>query len=108
VDTNEFEKRTKLGLDAIMQAFGTEDGEFSVTLFVNHHLEEIPSTYWQHHLGTENPEPAAILGLLELRSNWGDKDLENFDFSLPDEVTNYVISAHFDSNGNIDELSMES
>jgi hypothetical protein len=106
--TDEIEKRTKLALAAIKDSFGTESGGDSTTLFVSHHLEEIPSTYWKEHLGTEKPEPAAVLALLTLTSNWGDEDLENFDFSLPDEATNYVVSVHFDGDGNIDGISMES
>ena len=105
---DEIPKRTTLALDAIRQLFGTQDGEFSTTLFVEHHMEEIPPSYWQTHLGTEKPEPAAVLGLLALTSRWGDGDVENFDFSLPGKVTNYVISVHFDGDGNIDDISMES
>ena len=106
--TVEVERRTKLALDAIRKAYGTEAGEFSTTLFVGHHLDELPQDYWQAHAGTGSPEPAAVLGLLELKSNWGDDDLENFDFSLPGDVTDYVLSVRFDDAGEIDEISMES
>ena len=106
--TDEIEKRTQLGIDAIKKAFGTEDDEFGATLFVKHHVEELPSSYWQQHLRADTPDPAAVLGLLELRSNWGSDDLENFDFSLPGEVTDYVISVHFNDAGVIDGISMES
>jgi hypothetical protein len=106
--TDEIEKRTKIALDAITQSFGTEAGEYNATMFVEHHLEEIPPTYWRKHLGTEKPEAAAVLGLLKLKSHWGDENLENFDFSLPDEATDYVICVRFDSSGNIDDISMES
>jgi hypothetical protein len=101
-------ERQKLALDAIKQAFGTEAGEDNVTLFVEHHLGELPSSYWQHHLGSGAPEPAAILGLLQLRSSWGEGEIENFDFTLPDGVTDYVVSVHFDVAGTIDGISMES
>jgi hypothetical protein len=37
-------ERQKLALDAIKQALGTEAGEDSVNLFVEHHLEELPSS----------------------------------------------------------------
>jgi len=46
-----------------------------------------------------------------LRSHWGDDDdngLEVFDFTLPDDVTDYVISVRFDANGEVEEISMES
>jgi hypothetical protein len=106
--TNEIQRRTRLAIDAIRQAFGADDDESGATLFVMHHLEELPASYWQQHLRTGTPEPAAVLELLELKSNWGDDDLENFDFSLPGDATNYVVSVHFDGDGNVDGISMES
>lgn len=104
----EVQKRQKLALDAIKQALGTEAGADSVNLFVEHHLEELPQSYWQQHLGLSTPEPAAVIGLLQLRSSWGEGDIEYFDFTLPDEVTDYVVSVHFDSGDTIDDISMES
>ncbi|NTV87569.1 MAG: DUF2004 domain-containing protein [Burkholderiaceae bacterium] len=101
-------QRQKIALEAIKQAFGTEAGEDSVNLFTEHHLAELPQSYWQQHLGSGTPEPASIIGLLQFRSSWGEEDIEYFDFTLPDEVTNYVISVHFDSAGSIDGISMES
>ncbi|WP_150050984.1 DUF2004 domain-containing protein [Methylomonas rhizoryzae] len=106
--TIEVEKRQKLALDAIKHAFGTEAGEDSVNLFVGHHLEELPQSYWQQHLGSSTPKPTAVIGLLQLRSSWGEDDIEFFDFTLPDEVTDYVVSVHFDGAGKIDGISMES
>ncbi|HMT81414.1 MAG TPA: DUF2004 domain-containing protein [Azonexus sp.] len=101
-------QRQKIALEAIKQAFGTAAGEDSVSLFAEHHLAELPQSYWQKHLGSGNPEPASVIGLLQLRSSWGQDDIEYFDFTLPDEVTDYVISVHFDSAGSIDGISMES
>jgi hypothetical protein len=106
--TNEVEKRAKLALDAIRKVYGTEAGEFSTTMFVEHHLEELPQNYWQEHTGTDAPDPSVVLGLLELKSNWGEEDIENFDFSLPGDVTDYVLSVSFDGTGEINEISMES
>jgi len=105
---SEVEKRQKLALDAITQAFGTEAGEDSVNLFVEHHLQELPHSYWQQHLGSKTPEPAAIVGLLQFKSSWGEGDIEYFDFTLPDEATDYLVSVHFDDAGAIDCISMES
>jgi len=89
----------RLALDAIKQSFGTEAGENSINLFVEHHLAELPQSYWQQHLGTDTPEPSAVIGLLRFSSSWGDDEIEYFDFTLPDEVTDYVVSVHFDSAG---------
>lgn len=104
----EVAKRAKQALDAIGQAFGTEADTFGVSLFVSHHLEELPQDYWLEHTGTATPAAAAVIALLELTSNWGEGELENFDFSLPGEVTDYVVSVHFDESGAIDGISMES
>lgn len=102
------QEREKLALDAIRKAFDTEAGEDSVNLFVEHHLTELPHSYWQQHLRSDTPERSAIIDLLKLRSSWGDDDIEYFDFTLPDEVTDYVISVHFNNTGIIDGISMES
>lgn len=102
------EEREKLALEAIKQAFGTEAGENSINLFVEHHLEELPKDYWQQHLASDAPEASAVIKLLELRSSWGDNDIEYFDFTLPGEVTDYVVSVHFDEAGSIESISMES
>ena len=40
------EKRQALALDAIQRALGTEAGEDSVDVFIEHHLAELPASYW--------------------------------------------------------------
>lgn len=102
------EEREKLALHSIKKAFGTAAGDENVNLFVEHHLEELPKGYWQEHLGLESPPPSAVVTLLTLRSSWGEKEIENFDFTLPGEVTDYVVSVHFNESGDVDDISMES
>jgi hypothetical protein len=104
----EVEKRARLALDAIRNAFGTQAGEAGVDLFVEHHLAEIPESYWREHTGSVKPGPDAVLGLLVLESSWGEGDIENFDFSLPGDVTQYVVCVRFGDTGEIEEISMES
>lgn len=82
-----------VALAAIRQAHGTDDGEDSIDLFVAHHLEELPQDYWHEQLATATPDSAAVIGLLVCRSSWGKDDVENFDFTLPGDVTDYVVSA---------------
>ena len=103
--------RTIAGLAAIKSTFGTDDGEYGPNLFISHHLEEIDNKYWKKHLGTANPDPRQILDALVLRSHWGDEDedgIDTFDFTLPEEVTDYVLSVRFDDKGNVEDISMES
>lgn len=109
--TEEINRRQPLALEAIRRTFDTDEGEFGATLFVTHHLEELPGDYWQLHLGSASPEPSKVLDLLQLRGHWGDDDedgIDVFDFTLPGDVTNYVLSVRFDESGEIEEISMES
>ena len=108
---DEVVRREKVAIEAIRRTFGTEDGEYGVNLFVSHHLDELESVYWQKHLGTKTPDPAQILDILKLRKHWGgddDNGLENYDFTLPDDITNYVICVSFDNEGEVRNISMES
>lgn len=104
----ESERRKKAALEAIKRAFDAKDEEADVVLFVDHHLAELPASYWQRHLGSDAPRPSTVLGLLQFRSSWGENDIEYFDFTLPEEVTNYVVCAHFNDAGSVDSISMES
>lgn len=100
-----------MALTAIRKDFATDGDEDGATLFVSHHLCEIEQGYWQKHLNTARPEPTRVLDILELRSHWGDEEedgIDTFDFSLPGDITNYVISVRFDETGSVAEVTMES
>ena len=108
---NEVARREAAGRAAIRQTFGTTEGAEGADLFVTHHREELNSDYWRAHLGTPRPEPLRVLDILELRAHWSaddDDGLDVFDFTLPDDVTQYVISVRFDDAGNVEDISMES
>jgi hypothetical protein len=106
---DEIKKREAAARGAIKKAFGTDDDEFGATLFVSHHLEELPPGYWKKHLSTETAEPRRVLELLTLHKHWGgDNEIDTFDFTLPENVTNYVISVEFDEDGEVSEITMES
>ena len=106
----EIQRRENIALEAIKSTFGTEDGEFGATMFATHHIEELEPTYWLKHLGTATPEPKKVLDILQLKSHWGDdeNEIEVFDFTLPDDVTDYVMSVRFDETGSVEEVSMKS
>lgn len=111
LNETEVARRKNEALLAIKRTYGTEDGELSSTLFVSHHLEELDASYWQKHLGTKEPNAEQVLDILVLRSHWGDDDSEGidvFDFTLPDDVTNYVMCVRFDEHGHIWDIAMES
>jgi hypothetical protein len=109
VNPDEIKKREAAARAAIEKAIGTDDDEFGATLFLSHHLEELDSSYWKKHLFTETPDPHRVLELLELQSHWGgDDEIDTFDFTLPEEITNYIISVTFDESGDVSEITMES
>ena len=96
----------KTALQAIKKSSGTEQGEYGVDLFVSHHLEELPESYWQKHLDTSSPGVEEVIDILVLRSKWEGEEV--YDFTLPGEVTDYVVSVSFDEDGEVDDIVMES
>jgi hypothetical protein len=106
---DEIKRRESAARAAIKSAVGTADEESDVALFISHHLEEIGSDYWKQHFSTVTPDQHRILDSLVLRSHWGgDDEIDRFDFTLPDGVTDYVISVGFDSLGQVSDVGMES
>ena len=103
----EFERRAEAALAAIQGAYGTPEDEYGGTLFVSHHLEHVGEDYWLKHVGSASPEPKEVLGLLEIHSDLED-GLEVLDFSLPGEVSNYLICVTFGEDGDVEGISMES
>lgn len=105
------ERREQLARRAMLDALENQQAEDSVELFIQHHLEEVESVYWQKHFGTATPTPLQVLAFLVLAHQWEDEDLDSYDmldFTLPDEITNYVICVSFDSKGQVIDISMES
>jgi hypothetical protein len=107
--TAELARRETAARQAIKNGFDMEDEDSGAAMFVAFHLEELDAGYWREHLKTVRPAPGGVLDLLVLREHWGGQDeLEHFDFTLPGEVTDYVISVRFDQAGKVAEISMES
>ena len=96
----------KKALEGIKQSSGTEEGEYGIDEFVSHHLDELPTSYWVRHTGTSKPVNEQVIDLLILRSKWENEEV--YDFTLPDEATDYVVSVSFDKDGLIEDISMES
>ena len=107
---NEIKKRVKIALDAVKAAHGTRGDELGATRFVAHHLEELPGDYWEEHCKTATPTPSQVLDILELRSEFDDDDddFSNFDFTLPGDVTDYVLCVTINDDGEVEDISMES
>lgn len=96
----------KAAFDSLKKASGTEQGKHSIDEFVLHHIEQLPGSYWQQHLGTDKPSNEQVIDLLILRSKWDDAEV--YDFTLPGDITDYVVSVSFDEDGEIDDIVMES
>ncbi len=106
---DEIKKRETAARAAIKKSFDPADEESAVALFVSLHLEELDSAYWQKHFSTPKPDAQRILDSLVLRSHWGgDDEIDTFDFTLPEGVTDYVICVNFDDDGEVADIQMES
>ena len=107
----EIVRRTQVALEALRESLGTEEGEMGADLFVTHHLEELAVSYWQQQLETETPTPEQVINLLVLKSHWSAEDedgIDTFDFTLPGDATDYVLSVGFDESGRVESIAMES
>ena len=110
MDADVFRERQATALRAIKSLYGKPKGEFGPTLFVSHHLKEIDAAYWQRTVGAEQPNPDQILNLLVLVDSWsseGDEIVDTFDFNLPENVSNYLLSVRFQGDGQVVDVSME-
>lgn len=100
----------KVARERIKPLLGTPEGEYGPTLFASHHLNELAPDYWLEVCGTTKPDAVKILDSLVLVAAWSSQDDDNidvFDFSIPNAVSNYVLSARFE-DGEVVEVSMES
>ena len=104
------DKFSSIALSAIVAGYGTDDDEYGSTLFVSHHLEEIEASYWQSHFKVDVPEASQILDSLVLSPYCIDEEdevIDSLDFTLPGDVTNYLICVCFEGDEVVD-ISMES
>ena len=105
------ENREQLARNAMCEALTNQQAEDSVELFIQHHLEEVDATYWQKHFGTNKPKTEQELNYLVLNKQGEGDELENYDvldFTLPEDITDYVISISFNHQGQVVDISMES
>ncbi|WP_332847714.1 DUF2004 domain-containing protein [Massilia sp. S19_KUP03_FR1] len=110
-NTDEIKRRESAARTAIERAFGTPAGEDSIDCFIEHHLEELDGAYWRAHAGVDQPDGARVLAMLQLKSHWSsdtEDGMDVFDFTLPGDVTAYVVSVRFDAKGDVSDVSMES
>lgn len=107
----DLESRHSAALAAIRKIHGSPEDEHGATLFISHHIEELSEDYWTKHCGVATPSAAQVLDILVLRPSMDEEDDEPsdmLDFTLPDEVTDYVICVEFDEDGHVAGITMES
>lgn len=95
---------------AIKMLIGRPEGDDSVNLFVDHHVSELEADYFTDTYGTPTPEPTQIIESLVLVDSWssgGDDCINTFDFSLPKNATNDLLSVRF-AGEKVHDISMES
>lgn len=109
LDSDEMKRREVVARAAIRRLVGADD---EVDSFISHNLREVKSEYWLDHTGTETPTPRQVFELLVLRDDWDLWEEEDrgkyFDFTLPGDVTQYVICVQFDDNGDVLDVVVES
>lgn len=94
----DLKQKEALARKEIAARYGQPEGEYGPTLFVSHHLEEVDAEYWVDVYDTEMPEPTQIFDTLILKDAWSFNDdgvIDVLDFSLPNGITDYVLSVRF-------------
>jgi hypothetical protein len=94
--------------------FNAEDGD-TVREYLEHHIEELPTDDLQQLIGSnaKTIEQSKLLlkklHLVRVGLYPDSKDqFAIFDYSLGQELTNYLVVINTDENGNLDYLTMES
>lgn len=96
---------------AMQAALENQQAKDGVELFIQHHIEEIEPAYWEKYSGSVAATPLQVLDLLLLAEQWERDDIdcrEMLDFTLPDEMSQYVICISYDEKGQVSDISMES
>ena len=103
--------RIAIATAEILARHGTPEGEMNVDLFVSHHKEELSSNEWETCLGNAKPSdiemPLKSLVLMDSGIPKAMEQSKTYDFSLPNGLTNYMISVRFVGD-TVESVDMES
>jgi hypothetical protein len=107
------ERLDEIARNAMLDASADDDEDFEpVSLFVSHHIEELPNSDLDGLFGTRTPTTEVFLSKLVLREvSFHPDDLDEFvwfDYTLPGDVTDQVIVVRFDGEGNAVSIDTES
>ena len=96
----------------MLEDYKKGDESDAVELYVEHHLEELDKSEIEKVFGSKNVDINLFLSKLVLTriGIYADRDdgFAIFDFTLPGNITDYLIVVTFDQNGIISDISMES
>jgi len=103
----------RLARAAILDAPNSDADEDPVTFYAAHHIQELEPEDLRALFDTDAPTVAAFLAKLSLRSlciypDEDDDAFAVFDYTISEELTQYVLAVGFDRGGNALSIDMES
>ncbi|AZA80753.1 hypothetical protein C1637_11985 [Chryseobacterium lactis] len=108
------EKFDKLNKTYIVEDYHDQDGD-TVKYYIEHHLEEIDQDELSTLINFDDPDTKPeqqLLAKLELVRVGLYPDSEDhfaiLDYSIGEEITDYLVTINTDENGQLDYMSMES
>jgi hypothetical protein len=108
------ENYDKLNKTYIFNDYNDEDGD-TVKSYLEHHLEEVGKEELSNLINfddrTTEPEMQLLKKLKLVRVGFYPDNEDNFaifDYSIGEEITNYLVVINTDENGQLDYMTMES
>ena len=93
---------------AIRKDYDDSPMEGVVGRFISHHREIFDREEWEGASIPYPPTSVDVLAAIECREIWEDAEAYMCDFSLPADLTNYVICVRIGRGGDVESVDMES
>ncbi len=95
--------RQQVALYTIKNSQETPFWDGGVKPFLVHHLDVIDGSYWEGEIGTPNPSYSDVLEIIMFKQY--SEDNQALDFTLPGNVTDYVIRVEFSQTDEVLNIS---
>ena len=108
------EKRVAEAHAALLSELKNAGDDSEVTEYIEHHLDELEEGYWSEVCGASNPSVSEVAAKLTVQPFWleealqGEADLDRVDFTLPRDVTDYVLCVEYSEDGDFQDIRTES
>lgn len=108
------EKRVAEAHVALLSDLKSAGDDNEVKEYIEHHLDELEKGYWSEVCGSSNPSVCEVAIKLTVQPFWleealqGESDLDRVDFTLPRDVTDYVLCVEYSEDGEFQNISMQS